>query len=179
MQVPLGTYSLAEQHPVCLVQSCPATAVLSGPTLNNANVACTGQEPLDVQLTMANGPARPGFEVLYAIAVDNLTPATTGTVTLTMTFDPALSFISAIPQPTSVAGNVITWTAPWFNMYTAFEHKDVNVRLQVPPDVGLIGTTLTASATIATQNTDNDLSNNSATTLADRDRQLRPQRQAG
>ena len=164
VQVPLGTYSLAEQHPV-LVQSCPATAVLSGPTLNNANVACAGGQPLDVQLTMANGPARPGFEVLYAIAVDNLTPATTGTVTLTMTFDPALSFISAIPQPTSVAGNVITWTAPWFNMYTAFEHKDVNVRLQVPPDVGLIGTTLTASATIATQNTDNDLSNNSATTL--------------
>ncbi|HRO99949.1 MAG TPA: hypothetical protein PLN54_10990, partial [Flavobacteriales bacterium] len=128
-------------------------------------VACAGGEPLDVQLTMANGPARPGFEVHYAIDIDNLTPATTGTVTLTMTFDPVLSFISAIPQPTSVAGNVITWTAPWFNMYTAFEHKDVNVRLQVPPDVGLIGTTLTATATIATQNTDNDPSNNSATTL--------------
>lgn len=158
--LPYGTYSFAEQHTV-LVQSCPTQAtVASGIPLQNVNLGCLGGAPLDVQLIMSNGAARPGFELFYALAIDNLTSSPTGTVTLTMDFDPALGFVSATPAPSSVAGNTITWTAPFFTMTSAFQHKDVGVRLLVPPDIGLVGSTLVTTATITTANTDADLANN-------------------
>jgi uncharacterized repeat protein (TIGR01451 family) len=48
-------------------------------------------------------------------------------------------------------------------MTQVFQHVDVTVRTQVPPDVGLIGTTFTTTALVTTANTDGNLSNNSAT----------------
>jgi len=160
--LPYGTYTFAEQHPV-LEQSCPLEATVNGGSIQNNNIGCASGAPLDVQLMIGNGPARPGFELHYGIIVDNLTPSPTGTVTLTVDFDPALSYISASPAPTSVVGNTITWTSPWFTMTNAFQHKEAGVRFQIPPDVGLIGTTLTTTATIATANTDVDPANNSMT----------------
>ncbi len=159
-QVPLGTYDIEELHPV-LEQSCPVTAELSGANLNNMNVACAPGAPLDVQLTMGSGAARPGFEVLVAMDIDNLTPDPTGPVVLTFTHDPVLSFVTSTPLPSSIVGNTLTWTAPQLTMTNAFQHRDVNVRLQVPPDVALLGTELLFNAELATQNTDVDLSNNS------------------
>ena len=160
MDLPYGTYTFTEQHPV-LVQGCPVQVTLSSAQLGNTNIGCLAGAPLDVQLTIANGPARPGFELLYGLSVDNLTPSPTGIVTLTMDLDPALGFISANPLPTSMVGNTLTWTAPWFTMTNAFQHKGVGVRMQIPPNIGLIGTTLNTTATISTANTDVDLSNNS------------------
>ncbi|MBK8497769.1 MAG: hypothetical protein IPL52_02860 [Flavobacteriales bacterium] len=160
IDLPFGTYTLTEQHPV-LDQGCPAQFTLGSAQLPNTNIGCLAGAPLDVQLMMANGPARPGFELQYRMDIDNLTPSATGDVTLTLQFDPALGFISASPLPTSTVGNTLTWTAPSFTMTNAFQHKEVSVRLQIPPDIGLIGTTLNTVATIATTNTDVDLSNNS------------------
>ena len=160
IDLPYGTYTFAEQHPV-LVQGCPVQVTLASAQSNNNNIGCLAGVPLDVMLTMANGPARPGFELYYGINVDNLTPSPTGVVTLTMDFDPALGYISANPTPTTIAGNTLTWTSPFFTMTNAFQHKEVGVRFQIPPDIGLIGTTLNTSATIATTNTDVDLGNNS------------------
>ncbi|MFN8349847.1 MAG: T9SS type A sorting domain-containing protein [Flavobacteriales bacterium] len=160
IDLPYGTYTLTEQHPV-LDQGCPAQFTLSSAQLPNTNIGCLAGAPLDVQLMMANGPARPGFDLLYRIDIDNLTPSPTGDVTLTMQFDPVLSFLTANPAPTTNAGNTVTWTAPWFTMTSAFQHKEVSVRFQIPPDIGLIGTTLNTVATIATTSTDVDLSNNS------------------
>ena len=160
VELPFGTYTLTEHHPV-LDQGCPAQFTLASAQLPNTNIACLAGAPLDVQLMMTNGPARPGFELHYGITIDNLTPSPTGDVTLTLQFDPALGYIGATPTPTSVAGNTITWTAPWFTMTNAFQHKDVGVRFQIPPDIGLIGSTLNTTATITTANTDVELSNNS------------------
>ncbi len=156
-----GDYTVTEQHPV-FDQSCPGAVTLAAGS-QTFNVGCAGGEPLDVQLAMANGWARPGFELHYGIDLDNLTPAATGNVTLTVTIDPALSFLSAIPAPTSVVGNVLTWTSPQLVMSQVFEHKDISVRTQVPPDVGLIGSTLTTTAQLVTANTDGNLANNAAT----------------
>ncbi|MBK9762602.1 MAG: DUF11 domain-containing protein [Flavobacteriales bacterium] len=44
----------------------------------------------------------------------------------------------------------------------AFQQRTINVRFQVPPDVGLLGTELIATATVSSANTDVDLGNNSA-----------------
>jgi uncharacterized repeat protein (TIGR01451 family) len=155
-----GDYTVTEQNAV-FNQSCPGAVTLSAGS-QTFNVGCAGGEPLDVQLAMANGWARPGFELHYGIDLDNLTPAATGNVTLTVTIDPALTFLSAFPAPTNVVGNVLTWTSPQLVMSQVFEHKDIGVRTQVPPDVGLIGSTLTTTAQLVTANTDGDPANNSA-----------------
>ncbi len=156
-----GDYTVAEQN-ANYVQSCPGALTLASGA-QTFNLGCAGGQPLDVQLTMANGPARPGFELHYAIAVDNLTPASTGVVTVTATLDPVLGFLSANPAPTSVVGNVLTWTSPQFVMNQVFQHRDITVRTQVPSDVGLIGSTLITTAQITTTNSDGDLTNNSST----------------
>jgi hypothetical protein len=167
-----GDYTVTEQNAV-FDQSCPGAVTLAAGS-QTFNVGCAGGEPLDVQLSMANGWARPGFELHYGIDLDNLTPAATGNVTLTVTIDPALTFLSAFPAPTNVVGNVLTWTSPQLVMSQVFEHKDITVRTQVPPDVGLIGSTLTTTAQLVTANTEQWRGIESA-----RHRQLRPERQDG
>jgi uncharacterized repeat protein (TIGR01451 family) len=152
-----GSYTITEQNAV-FDQSCTGSVTLASAN-QPFNVGCAGGEPLDVQLAMANGPARPGFELQYGIAVENLTPASTGAVTVTMTLDPTLGFISANPTPSTVAGNVLTWNLV---MNQVFQQRQLSVRTQVPPDVGLIGSTLTTTALLTTANTDGNLANNSA-----------------
>ncbi|MBL7982015.1 MAG: DUF11 domain-containing protein [Flavobacteriales bacterium] len=159
--LPFGTYTFTEQHPV-LEQSCPVSATVSNGTPMTRNVGCAPGDPLDLRLLMTAGVARPGFEMTQGLTVTNLSPAATGTLTLSMTFDPVLGFLSAIPAPTSIAGNTLTWTAPALSLMNAFQQSNVQVRFQVPPDVGLLGTELISTATIASANTDVDLSNNSA-----------------
>ncbi len=157
--LPYGSYTVNEQHP-SFVQSCPAPFTLSGPGVLTVNTACAGGQPLDVMVDVGSGPARPGFALGYGLHVRNLTPASTGTVTLTLEVDPALTYISSTPPASSVVGNIITWTDPQLTLSVPFQERHVHVSFQVPPDVGLIGTDLNATATIATQNTDGDLSNN-------------------
>ncbi|MBL7983345.1 MAG: hypothetical protein JNM91_00030, partial [Flavobacteriales bacterium] len=88
-----GDYTVTEQN-ANYDQSCPDAVTLANGA-QTFNVGCAGGEPLDVQLAMANGPARPGFELHYAIDLDNLTPASPGVITVTVTLDPALGYISA------------------------------------------------------------------------------------
>jgi hypothetical protein len=159
--LPFGTYTFTEQHPV-LVQSCPVTATISTGTPITRNVGCAPGDPLDLRVLLGAGLARPGFQMNYSLSVTNLSPASTGTITLTMTVDPVLGFLSAIPAPSSVAGNTLTWTAPAFSLMNAFQQRTINLRFQVPPDVGLLGTELIATATVTSANTDVDLGNNSA-----------------
>lgn len=167
VNLPYDTYTFTEQHPV-LVQSCPVqVTVNSGTPIQNNNIGCAGGVPLDVELSMANGPARPGFQLQYALALDNLTAAATGTVTLVMTFDPELIYLSSTLSPASVVGNTITWTAPALTMTNAFQHREVHVHFQVPPDITLIGDTLGTTATISTQNADADLTNNTVTSTTE------------
>ena len=157
--LPYGSYTITEQHPV-FVQSCPADVTLSTPATQLVNTGCAGGVPLDAMVSLTSGPARPGFEMQYGIGIRNLTPSSTGTVTLTLEVDPVLGFLSSTPAPTSVTGNLITWTTPDLTLTQPFQSRSIQVRFQVPPDVTLIGTTLAATANLSTANTDAELSNN-------------------
>jgi hypothetical protein len=159
--LPFGTYTFTEQHPV-LEQSCTVTATISSGAPMTRNVGCAPGDPLDLRVLLGAGVARPGFEMNYSMSVTNLSPASTGTITLTMTVDPVLGFLSADPAPSSIAGNTLTWTAPSFSLMNAFQQRTINMRFQVPPDVGLLGTALIATASVVSVNTDVDLGNNSA-----------------
>ena len=159
--LPFGDYTFTEQSPT-FTQSCPGEVTVSAGNTQTLNIGCAGGVPLDVQVALANGSARPGFQLQYGMSLQNLTAASPGAVTLTMTFDPELSYLSSTLSPTSVAGNVITWTAPQLNMNVVFQQSLINVRFQVPSDVTLIGSTLNTSIELTTANPETDLTNNTA-----------------
>ncbi len=158
INLPFRNYSVTQQSVTvgehCLGVPSPL-AVAGSMTFNLLDTALMSK---DVQLTMASGPARPGFQLGYAIDLDNLTSATSQLNSLVMTFDANVSYVSATPSPSSVVGNTITW-ANLGSLYY-FGHRDVIVQLQVPPDVALIGTDLQASA-VLTSNGDVNAANNS------------------
>lgn len=154
--LPLGTYALNVVHPG-VQQTCPGSVSLtSGQGIAVQDIGCSSLFPLDVQLMGSSGPARPGFETEQALAVSKNTLGSTGSSTLTYTYDPLLTFLAATPAPSSVVGNTLTWNIGWVGSSQIGFH----LRFMVPSDVALIGTTLTGVASIATTNTDADLTNN-------------------
>jgi len=151
VNLPLGTYDHTVIHPGAQ-QECPGTFTLTGGQSSvNRPIGCSSLFPLDAQVTGCNGPARPGFQLTYGLNLRNNTAANAGASSLTFVFDPLLSFVSASPAPSSVAGNTITWNLTGIGAYASTNRF---VQLQVPPDIGLIGTFLTATATVSTTNTD-------------------------
>jgi hypothetical protein len=155
-----AAYALTFAHPAveehCVNAPIPVNGLLG--TTTTLNIGTLPTVPLDVGLSMQSGAARPGFQLTQGIQVRNLTPASGGTTTLTLTYDPTLSYLSATPTPTSVNGNVLTWVQG----LPGWVVRDFAVQFQVPPDVGLLGTELTMQGSITTTVTDGNQSNNVA-----------------
>jgi hypothetical protein len=158
-QVPYGTYEVFAEHPV-LDQSCPVVQVVEQAVHNNVNVPMAPGAQLDMQVSMTDGAARPGFEYQMSVLVNNLTASPAGTVTLELEHDALLGLVSATPAPTTTVGNTLTWSGGTFSFTNAFQGRTVVLRFQVPPDVSLLGTDLITTATVSTTNADADLSNN-------------------
>ena len=159
INLPYNSYTV-EQQSTYVVEHCTGSPTPFDITLQDPDVlldlvdtAITG---VDVAAYMGCGPARPGFQWNLSASVNNLTAAATGTVTVSMTFDATVTFLSASSGGTLV-GNTVTWTLP---SISAFQYRSVYVTLQVPPNVNLIGTNLLNSCSVTTANTDTDLSNN-------------------
>jgi uncharacterized repeat protein (TIGR01451 family) len=162
--LPTGSYTL-EQQSNSLDEHCtggPIPFTITAGQTATVNLPDTSAVSMDVQLTLSGGIARPGFDLQYGISARNLTPAASGSTSLSFTFDPTLGYLSATPTPTSVVGNVITWNQA---QLTAWQQRNYTIRFQVPPDIGLLGYELQATAIVGTANTDGDLSNNTATNL--------------
>ncbi len=158
INLPSGSYTM-QQLSTGIAQHCPAPpAPVNVSGVQTLNIADTSLVPLDVQVMVASGPARPGFELHYAIGIANLTPSASGITTTTMTFDPAVTFLSALPAPTNVSGNIITWDQASLG---AFVERSINVRFQVPANIGLIGTVLNSTVDLSSVNTDAVPANNS------------------
>lgn len=160
--LPLGNYTIREQSAVvdehCTGAPIPFTMV-AGATVT-VNHPTESLVPLDLRVAMTSGAARPGFEMQYAIQVSNLTVGNTGNVSVSVDLDPALGYQSATPAPSSVSGNSIAWN---LSAMPVFQQRSITLRVQVPADVGLIGTALISTVTVATALTDGDLSNNTDT----------------
>ena len=159
--LPTGSYTV-EQPSVVLDEHCiggpiPFNLGSNGQTVTQ-NIADTAMVPRDVELMMGSGPARPGFSHQLHLHVHHETLGTTGTITVSCTFDPALTFISANPTP-AVNGNTLTWT---LSQLTSFGHRYIGVNLLVPPNPALIGTELMHSASVSIAQSETDLTNNSA-----------------
>jgi uncharacterized repeat protein (TIGR01451 family) len=162
LQLPAGNYTINEEH-AQVGQNCSALPIpFTVPAVVTpvmVNVPCTSLVAMDASISIASGPARPGFPMQYAVQARNLTPATSGSVTITVQLDPSLSFTSANPAPTSVAGSTLTWSQA---ALTPFESRSINITAQVPNDVSLLGTSLATTAAIATVVADGAMANNQA-----------------
>jgi len=140
----------------------PQAFTISGGTTATRNFPDTSLVALDVRIQASAGAARPGFELRYALSTRNLSPAQSGAITVSMEFDPVLDFLSATPAPSTVAGNTLTWNQA---QLTGFQNRGIQLNFQVPPDVGLLGYQLVATASVSTANTDGNLANNTVTVL--------------
>ncbi|MBK8497767.1 MAG: T9SS type A sorting domain-containing protein [Flavobacteriales bacterium] len=163
--LPFGNYTMTQQS-TQLAEHCAggpiAFTIAASPNTVTRNLPDTSLVGLDVQATLSSGIARPGFEFQYAINVRNLTPPASGATSVSFTYDPTLTYLSATPTPSSVSGNTITWNQA---QLTAWQSRSYTIRFQVPPDVGLLGYELVATVSVSTANTDGNLANNSATNL--------------
>lgn len=162
LTLPAGNYTINEEHAqigqICSAPPIPFTvpAVVTPVTVN---VPCTSLVTMDADISIASGPARPGFALSYSVITRNLTPAPSGNITVTVQLDPVLSFTSAIPAPSSVVGNTLVWNQAALG---PFATRSINIVAQVPNDVGLLGTELGTTATLGTAVTDGALANNKA-----------------
>ncbi len=158
--LPLGSYTI-EQQSATVVDHCNAQqAPFDLPALvglATVNMGDTSLLPLDVMLSAANGPARPGFPFQVSLNMRNLTPAASGATSTVLTLDPTFTYVSSSPAGV-VSGNTITWDQA---QLTAFQERTIHVNLQVPPDINLLGMTFNNTVAITTANTDANTVNNS------------------
>jgi len=163
MDLPPGQYTLAQASTTwldhCNPVPQPFEVVAGGPsiTIEFPDTLAFG---LDVGIAMSAGPARVGFQHQIAIALQNQAPLPTGGATVQLVIDPVLSFLSATPAPTLVAGNTITWEFPDVAFPSPLQ---IQVTTQVPANINLLGTQLLSTASVATVNEDGNNGNNTAT----------------
>jgi hypothetical protein len=146
-----GAYTMELQSDVieehCVETPIPftITGATTPVTVNHASVSLV---PLDVAAVLGSGAARPGFEYVVGLSLRNHTPAPSGALTVSLSYDPVLGFISAGSTPPSTAtSGTLTWNLPQFS---AFQQRQIVLRFQIPPDVGLLGSELLTSVVVST-----------------------------
>ena len=163
--LPIGSYTIRELSAVvdehCIQAPIPYT-ITAGPATTTVDRATLALVPLDVEVYVGSGAARPGFELTCGINIRNITVTNTDAVTVTLQLDPVSGFLNASPAPTTVAGQTLTWVLP---ALPVFQERNITLHTQVPANVDLIGTDLTSTATVSTAVTDGDLANNTATNV--------------
>ncbi|MBX2980587.1 MAG: T9SS type A sorting domain-containing protein [Flavobacteriales bacterium] len=161
MSLPNGAYTVTTTSPVyqehCGVSTTPFTLTEVQPNLVR-NLADTSLVALDVMVSVASGPARPGFPMNMHILMRNLTAVLAGNATVTLEFDPVLEYVSATPAPASVSGNTLVWNSANLGV---LQQRSFAITFNVPPDIGLLGTVLNSTATVSVSNPESYLTNNS------------------
>jgi hypothetical protein len=161
-----GGFTIDQQAGSDLYQICPVGAQVpftidAGNTDVVVDFADSSLIPLDIEAHLHTDQIRPGFAVNIWGSALNLSGQLSGALDFTLTFDPALSYVSADPSPSSVVGNVVTWTG--LAGLSAFGGRGVHVLAQVPPDPGLIGTDLSFTLDVSQPFTETSLANNAIT----------------
>lgn len=163
--LPYGAYTATIADPDNHAPLCPA--VLPAPfTLNGVTPIVTmdmALQPLygpDMEAVLWSGTPRPGFTFGYGLRALNNGAYSFGPFTVTLDFDPVLSYVSSSLPPTVNTPGQLQFTVPSLN---AFGQMNIAVVLQVPPDPLLIGTNMNAALTLAPSPADTDPTNDVAT----------------
>ncbi|MBK8228074.1 MAG: hypothetical protein IPK70_12995 [Flavobacteriales bacterium] len=157
-----GSYTLDQQTGTALIQLCPAQdpipfTISAGSPLVSIAIADSSAIPFDLALFGAQGPTRVGFDASYHLDVRNLSGALSGPITLAFVIDPELTYVSASPSPTIIAGNTLTWDLPALG---AFGSTDIHIALNVPANINLLGTDVTCTASVSNSVSETTLANN-------------------
>ena len=160
--LPLGAHTLAPQgsdlFPLCPAVS-PAPFLLTGAVpLAVLDLADSSLVDLDIAAWLQAGPARPGFIHTVHAEVRNNSGQLSGPLDVTLIFDPTMNFVNAVPTPSNVVGNTITWSA--MAPLSGYGVLHAQVDLQVPPNAGLVGTPIQHSLTVSQALPETNLSNN-------------------
>ncbi len=160
--VPLdhGSYTLQLSDPN-FFQICPATApypfdltaVDPAHTVLLADSIIGG---LDLSVHFTNSSAIPGFIQTTWITVRNLSSYTSYPITLSFDHESIFTFVSSTETPASTTTGNVTWELP---ALAPLGIQQVQLRLQIPADPGLIGSTYAAMATVTSAG-DTYLANN-------------------
>lgn len=139
-----GVYTLDQSASPDLWQLCPVDDPIPFTITNNGgsvqDLADSSLVPLDLDVWMTGSTPRPGFTQTIVARVSNTSGQLSAPLDVAFTFDPLFSVVSVSPAPTNVSGNVITWSglAPPL----PYNLRLFDIVLQLPPDAGLIGTTV-------------------------------------
>jgi uncharacterized repeat protein (TIGR01451 family) len=145
----------ADLYPICpAVQPVPFTINGNAAIIDFADSSLV---QLDIAISSGATPARLGFVQTLWAHVSNSSAQLSGPVTVSLTFDPQMSLISALPTPANVSGNQLTWTYPAFGVYAS---ADLSVQLQVPADIGLLGQPYTHAWSVDQPIAESSLGNN-------------------
>lgn len=160
---PYGTYDLEQLNP-SVVQLCPPVApasfTLSSGTNAQVDLADSLSSPFNLSTHLWSTVSRVGMPFTYHIDVANHDGHVADDLTITLSYDPLFSFVSANPAPSATAAGTAEWT---FASLAPFEHRHVSVKLQVPPDPLLLGTDHSATATASTSAAEATTTDNSDT----------------
>ncbi|MBL7982018.1 MAG: T9SS type A sorting domain-containing protein [Flavobacteriales bacterium] len=151
--LPFGTFTISQGPLTDEVALCPSSGSVDftldafSPT-TEVEFANLSTVPHDISVQLASSAARPGFATQVWVTVSNNSAFPSGNVTVDLTYDPLLMNASmTFPLSVGVIAPYASVTLP----FTA----------NVPPNVGLLGTLLTYSATASNTASEPMLSNNS------------------
>jgi uncharacterized repeat protein (TIGR01451 family) len=153
-----GAYTLTVLDPT-VTPLCPQAQPIPFNVSGNVATLVIGASsttPMDLSGSAVNNAARPGFTHLVWAHVTNTGAAPSGTVQLTCELHPWLSYVSAVPAPTSVNGTTVTWDLPALD---AFAQANVQLITQVSLQAifgQVVSTTFTVQNNGAEANTTNN-----------------------
>src|SRR5258706_589541 len=134
-----GNYNMTHYPPAALTQLCPANpfpiSLSSINTSDTVHFADTSNIPFDISAFISRGTAHPGFNFSYGVSVSNISYTPSGSLTVTLNYDPLLSFVSANPSPFSTSSGQVVWQ---LSSITNFKSTWASVKFSVPPNPALI-----------------------------------------
>lgn len=151
-----GIADLGEHGPLCPA-ALPAPFALNAITPNvTLDMAVEALYGADMEALLVSGTPRPGFPFSYALRTLNNGAFPFGPYTVTLTYDPALTYNSSSLVPAVNAPGLLQFNVP---LLSSFGQSNINVVLQVPPNPALIGTYLDATLTVSPAPADIDPAN--------------------
>lgn len=167
LTLPFGTYTLSQLvqnyygynqnfFPVC---NASAFTINNGTPTAVRNIGDSTNMQYDLSIGITAGSARPGFNLRYDIDIKNYSFVTGSSPLVTFTVDPSLVFVSCSYPSTDLGGGVYTVQ---LGSITSFQHIPIHFYFTVPAS-SVIGTTLTAIASVADVISETNTANNSDT----------------
>ncbi len=156
-----GSYTLsvldATVTPAC-PQAQPIPFNVNG-SVSTLDIGAGSTSPMDLVVSAVSNTARPGFAHTVWAEVMNNGAQPSDPVDVTCTLDPSLAYLSAVPAPTSVNGNTVTWSLP---ALSAFGIASVQLITQVNNSTQL-GEVIDVAFTAVNNGAEANTANNSCT----------------